>query len=454
MPQDDRQAVAWFRKAAEQGYAAAQDNLGTMYSDGRGVVKDDVAAVQWYRKAAEQGNASGQANLGAMSGARSRSGQRQGQALLWYHKVAAHGLAAAPLSLDAMERMAWVVTERDPRVKISRCADTLLLLATRDQSARILFRYGPPHDYVLFTSRAEDGAAYLSMADDRAVIYNVARGVILLLHDIVPTVGVGVVNNGLLPGWGFAGTKPETAEPDARVKIDFPSLLQMVKGGTRHAEDLGGGRYRLIYTKTLGVQVTLTVDLSSPTTFTGLELRSGDEQLAKLEIVVNKEDATITSALPEARSLRAKFKVEPTPMPEDLNGMSHLMFVMMFPLAIGNSSDGGKVHESVEKATGQKSTGRQWMRYKRDLPKLRQLLPMPQSPVVYLSFRRTVRYGSKAAVDEPLKPIADGRAIHKEDVRRGCFGADIGVAFGTEKDTGGDSGFGRVERPHAAPDEP
>jgi uncharacterized protein len=35
VPQDDAQAVAWYRKAAEQGYAAAQVNLGVMYANGK-----------------------------------------------------------------------------------------------------------------------------------------------------------------------------------------------------------------------------------------------------------------------------------------------------------------------------------------------------------------------------------------------------------------------------------
>jgi TPR repeat protein len=56
--QDDVEAVKWFRKAAEQGYPAAQDNLGWMYKNGRGVVQDDVEAVKWFRKAAEHGDVS------------------------------------------------------------------------------------------------------------------------------------------------------------------------------------------------------------------------------------------------------------------------------------------------------------------------------------------------------------------------------------------------------------
>ena len=53
--QDYAEAVTWYRKAAEQGYAAAQNNLGSMYLNGRGVGQDDAEAVSWFRKAAEQG---------------------------------------------------------------------------------------------------------------------------------------------------------------------------------------------------------------------------------------------------------------------------------------------------------------------------------------------------------------------------------------------------------------
>jgi TPR repeat protein len=48
--QDDTQAVAWYRKAAEQGDAVAQQSLGYMYAKGRGVPRDYGEAVRWYQK--------------------------------------------------------------------------------------------------------------------------------------------------------------------------------------------------------------------------------------------------------------------------------------------------------------------------------------------------------------------------------------------------------------------
>ena len=49
---------------AKAGSAEAQFYVGSMYANGDGVPKDAVQAVSWYRKAAEQGNASAQFNLG------------------------------------------------------------------------------------------------------------------------------------------------------------------------------------------------------------------------------------------------------------------------------------------------------------------------------------------------------------------------------------------------------
>jgi TPR repeat protein len=52
---DYKQAVYWYQKAADQGYAEAQSILGVMYAFGKGVLKNDKQAVYWYQKAAEQG---------------------------------------------------------------------------------------------------------------------------------------------------------------------------------------------------------------------------------------------------------------------------------------------------------------------------------------------------------------------------------------------------------------
>lgn len=53
--QDDKQALYWYRKAAEQGIGEAQYNLGLMYEEGQGVSKNRKVAKEWYKKACDNG---------------------------------------------------------------------------------------------------------------------------------------------------------------------------------------------------------------------------------------------------------------------------------------------------------------------------------------------------------------------------------------------------------------
>ena len=66
VPEDNAEAVKWYRLAAEQGHVEAQHDLGVMYKRGEGVPQDYTEAAKWYRLAAEQGHVTAQANLGLM----------------------------------------------------------------------------------------------------------------------------------------------------------------------------------------------------------------------------------------------------------------------------------------------------------------------------------------------------------------------------------------------------
>ena len=46
VPENDTEAVKWYRMAAEQGIASAQYNLGVMYANGQGVPQDYVPSPQ------------------------------------------------------------------------------------------------------------------------------------------------------------------------------------------------------------------------------------------------------------------------------------------------------------------------------------------------------------------------------------------------------------------------
>ena len=56
VPENGAEAVKWYRKAAEQGYAAAQFELGLMYESGIGVPENNIGAYAWWSMAKTQGH--------------------------------------------------------------------------------------------------------------------------------------------------------------------------------------------------------------------------------------------------------------------------------------------------------------------------------------------------------------------------------------------------------------
>ena len=98
-PEDDAEAVRWFRMAAEQGHAGAQFNLGLMYAEGRGVPEDHAAAADWYRMAAEQGHAGAQTNLGVMYAEGQGVAKDDVEATRWFRKAARQVQAGLGLEL-------------------------------------------------------------------------------------------------------------------------------------------------------------------------------------------------------------------------------------------------------------------------------------------------------------------------------------------------------------------
>jgi tetratricopeptide (TPR) repeat protein len=89
------EAVKWYRKAAEQGNAVAQNNMGWCYANGIGVDQDYAEAAKWYRKAAEQGEAAAQSNLGWCYENGKGVAQDYAEAVKWYRLAAEQGNAIA-----------------------------------------------------------------------------------------------------------------------------------------------------------------------------------------------------------------------------------------------------------------------------------------------------------------------------------------------------------------------
>jgi len=117
---DASEAVKWYRKAAEQGNALAQSSLGISYIKGEGVEKDATEAVKWLRKAARQGNTYAQFNLGVCYARGEGVEKDAAEAVEWFRKAAEQGYAHAQFTFgvcyergdgvekDATEAVKWL----------------------------------------------------------------------------------------------------------------------------------------------------------------------------------------------------------------------------------------------------------------------------------------------------------------------------------------------------------
>ena len=92
--------MKWYRKAADQGHASAQNNLGIMYATGQGVPQNDAEAVKWYRLAADQGHASAQNLLGDMYRNGKGVPKDPVRAHMWFSLSAAQGNQVAVKNRD------------------------------------------------------------------------------------------------------------------------------------------------------------------------------------------------------------------------------------------------------------------------------------------------------------------------------------------------------------------
>ena len=97
-----KQAVHWFRKAAEMGNAEGQVNLGYAYQYSRGIEQDYDKALYWYQKAANQGYPNGQLRMGFAYEEGYLVKQDYKKALYWYRKAYDQGHARSTYRLGLM----------------------------------------------------------------------------------------------------------------------------------------------------------------------------------------------------------------------------------------------------------------------------------------------------------------------------------------------------------------
>ena len=114
------EAVKWYRMAAEQNHANAQNNLGECYYDGQGVEKDYEEAVKWCRKAAEQGHMKAQNIMGVCYQNGWGVSQDHAEAVEWYLKAAEQGLGVAKWNISFYYYKGQGVTEHYKEAVVKR----------------------------------------------------------------------------------------------------------------------------------------------------------------------------------------------------------------------------------------------------------------------------------------------------------------------------------------------
>jgi hypothetical protein len=138
---DNQQAVVWYRRAAEQGYAEAQFTLGQFYEKGWGVSQDPAQAKKWYSDAARQGSEAADAALKRLAAntpttsttsitppepttpqdqyemgdnyfyGRGGVNRDDQHAVVWYRRAAEQGYAEAQFTLGQFYEKGWGVNQ-------------------------------------------------------------------------------------------------------------------------------------------------------------------------------------------------------------------------------------------------------------------------------------------------------------------------------------------------------
>lgn len=102
VPQDYASARKWYAKAAAKGHGWAQNQLGQLSADGLGVPQDYKQAHYWWEQAATQGVAQAQYNLAQLYANGRGVPQSYATARGWYEKAAAQGHTWAQAQLGQL----------------------------------------------------------------------------------------------------------------------------------------------------------------------------------------------------------------------------------------------------------------------------------------------------------------------------------------------------------------
>ena len=110
--QDQRAAIGWFGKAAEQGHPMAINMIGRCYDLGWGVDIDKARAAEWFKVASDLGLDWGMYNYATLLALGQGVSEDKPAALVLFLKAAAMGNAKAINFVGSFYEDGWVV-ERD-----------------------------------------------------------------------------------------------------------------------------------------------------------------------------------------------------------------------------------------------------------------------------------------------------------------------------------------------------
>lgn len=116
LQKDLRLAMAYYRRAADAGFSAAENAVGALYDEGSGVAQNRTEAFRWFQKAAEHGYDRAQNNVGVYYQMGYAVPKDRNEAIRWYKLAAANGNPEAANNLTQLTLAAQ--PKREPAVAL------------------------------------------------------------------------------------------------------------------------------------------------------------------------------------------------------------------------------------------------------------------------------------------------------------------------------------------------
>ena len=109
---------------AEQGDAWRQFRLGWMYDNGKGVPENDAEAVKWYRKSADQGFRSAQFSLGRRYWSDDGVPENSIRAYMWLSTAESQGIIIAGHYLEKLKSQMTKQQIADGQALAAKCFES------------------------------------------------------------------------------------------------------------------------------------------------------------------------------------------------------------------------------------------------------------------------------------------------------------------------------------------